>query len=159
MLPEVVDTEALSNQRTSEMDIALQEMGTMGQYLDMAIHIISKSICPDRAVLLQVEEGGSLMSRKVYVRPELGEQGTKIPPAIHLVKQAIKGRQPVLDNRLEAGEGEVLPATALVVPVSSGGPAQGVLYVDSFAGSHKMFVELDTLVLQKVAAVLARRWR
>ena len=157
--PEVVDTEALSKQRTSEMDIALQEMGRMGQYLDMAIHIISRSICPDRAVVLKVGDGGSLLSRKVYMREELGQQGAKIPPAIHLVMQAIKAKKPVLDNRLKAREGEVFPATALVVPVVSAGSSLGVIYVDSFAGSHKMFVELDTGVMQKVAAVLARRWR
>ncbi len=155
--PEVVDTDALSAQRTSEMDIALQEMSRMGQYLDMAMHIIAKAICPDRAVLLK-KSGETLMSRKVYMRPELGDRGAQIPPAIHLVKKAMRDKAPALDNRLEAGEGEVFPATALVAPVVAGGASLGVIYVDSFAGSHKMFVELDTQVLQKVAAVLARRW-
>lgn len=156
--PEVVDTAALSAQRTSEMDIALQEMGRMGEYLDMAIHIVSKSICPDRAVLLKKSAEGTLMSRKVYMRPNLGDRGTQVPPAIHLVKQAMRIRAPVLDNRLEASGEAVFPATALVVPVVASGTSLGVLYVDSFAGSHKMFVELDTQTLQKVAAVLARRW-
>ena len=157
--PEVVDTEALSEECTSEIDLALEEMGRMGQYLDMAIHIISQSVCPDRAVVLKVGAQGALISRKVYLRPELGQESAKIPPAIHLVTRAIKTREPVLDNRLEAQAGEVFPATALVTPVISAGTSLGVLYVDSFAGTHKMFVELDISVMQKVAAVLAKRWR
>ena len=158
--PRVVDTMALSRQRTSEMDMALRDMAEIPQYLDLATHIIRKAIRPDRAVVLQLSAERKLHSRSVYLRSEIEQQARQVPPALHLVSQALRQRQPVLDNRLQAPAGETFPATALVVPVlAPGGSALGVLYVDSFAGTHKLFVELDTSVMQKVAAVLARRWQ
>ena len=155
----IIDTQQLHNDRKSEMGTIFEEMLVKPDYLDSATQTLSRFICPDRAAILKVADGKRLASLKVYLHPNLERENHQVPPALLVVKRAMKTRKPALDNKIESPPGHRFAASALVVPVLVGGEAVGAVYIDCFPRSRKIFMEFDYELLEKIADVLAERWK
>lgn len=155
----IIDTVQLHNERTSEMATIFEQMRIKPDYLDVATHTLSRFICPDRAVILKIQDGKRLGSLKVYLHPNLDRENHQVPPALSVVKQAMKSRQVALENKIVAPPGQRLAASALVVPVLSPTSALGAVYVDCFPRSRKIFMDFDSELLERIAEVLSERWQ
>ena len=155
----IIDTVQLHNERTSEMASIFEQMRVKPDYLDIATHTLSRFICPDRAVILKVQDGKRLGSLKVYLHPNLDRENHQVPPALSVVKMAMKNRRVALDNKIQAPAGQRLASSALVVPVLTPDAAIGAVYVDCFPRSRKIFMEFDSELLYRIAEVLAERWQ
>ena len=155
----IIDTVQLHNERTSEMATIFEQMRVKPDYLDVATHTLSRFICPDRAVILKVQEGRRLGSLKVYLHPNLERENHQVPPALSVVKMAMKSRKVALENKIQAPAGQRLASSALVVPVLTPDAAIGAVYVDCFPRSRKIFMDFDSELLFRIAEVLAERWQ
>jgi len=155
----IIDTVQLHNERTSEMATIFEQLRVKPDYLDVATHTLSRFICPDRAVILKVQDGKRLGSLKVYLHPNLDRENHQVPPALSVVKKAMKSRSVALDNKIEAPPGQRLASSALVVPVLTPNAAIGAVYVDCFPRSRKIFMDFDSELLERIAEVLAERWQ
>jgi len=155
----IIDTVQLHNERKSEMATIFDEMRVKPDYLEIATKTLSRFICPDRAVILKVADGKRLASLKVYLHPNLEREFHQVPPALVVVKRAMKSKRAALENKIDAPAGQRLASSALVVPVVVGGRAAGAVYADCFPRSRKIFMEFDFELLEKIAEVLAERWK
>jgi len=157
-LKDVIDTVTLDQERMTTMDKLLLEMQSVPDYLSIALDAINRFICPDRAVVLTVIGGTKLRTHRSFFHPQLDKDDQQREPAFVVIKEAVFHKKRVIDNKLEQ-ETEREPATAMAVPILSDDIAIGAIYIDSFPHSRKQFMELDTDLLEKIAQIIAGRWR
>ncbi len=157
---EIIDTVALTQQRISEMDKIFLQMQTEADFLTVSTEAIHRFICPDRTVVLKIVEGNKLRPQRIFYHPQLDRDLQQVQPAFSVVKQAIGQRGHAIDNKLDgAGADGATPATAMAVPIIVEGQALGAVYIDSFPQSRKAFMDFDSDLLNKIAALVGGRWR
>lgn len=157
-LEDVIDTVTLHQERMTAMDKLLLEMQSVPDYLSIALDAINRFICPDRAVVMSVIGETKIRTHRSFFHPQLDKGDQQHEPSFAVIKEAVFSKKRVINNKLEQ-ESKRDPATAMAVPILSEDLVIGAVYIDSFPRSHKQFMELDTELLEKIAEIIAGRWR